>query len=336
MTAMPAMRYCRPDNLADAVAVLHELHGEDVALLGGGTDLLVNLRQQQPGPITLVSVAGLPELRGIDQPGPDRLRIGAGVTLAELVKDETVRRLAPCLASTAGQVASPQIRQSATIGGNLLLDNRCLYYNQSERNRAVHSACFKADGEVCHLVKSATREDQPVCRARCCSDLTAVVALLDAQLHFSSPEGARQMAFADLHGGEGLAPFTRSDTEILTAIDIPLPAPQAMDYRKLRIRATLDFPALGVAVSLNPGANGNELGVAVVGVNTRPGWFHYVATDFADDGAMCAQACSDANAFAVTYAGGGFSRGYRKDMIAVFIRRSLAGLGMQSGLDPWT
>jgi len=318
--------------MPEAMDLLHDWQsrGEPFVFMGGGTDLLVDMKQRQVTPGHVMSLSGLPELHGIEKT-QGALKIGAAVTLAELCENALLRTHAPSLASAAALVASPQIRQAATVGGNLLLDNRCQYYNQSQHNRALHGPCFKADGEACHLVKSAGRDSTPVCRARCCSDLTAVALLLHARLHFSGPAGRREVRLAGLHSGEGLAPYAREAGEILTHIEIPLPAPAAMSYRKLRIRNTLDFPSLGVAASLQSTAQGAELGVALVGIGTRPGLFRYRAQDFPRHSDLCARACADAGAAAVVYADGVFPRGYRKQMIAVFIGRALADVQGNTG-----
>ena len=320
MNMQTAFDYQRPQSLSE----LHQLvgsylyRGVNFRFSGGGTDLIPLFKSNAIEADALISLSALKELSGI-APYGDTLRIGAGTKLSEVAQNPLVREVAPALTNAASRVGSEPIRNPATLGGNLLVTNRCIYYNQTEQNRTTHRPCFKANGDFCHVVKSAKRGvTTPLCQARFVSDTVPVLLLLDAELEFAGPEGSRRVALSDFYAPEGLENHKMDRTELLLAVHFRPRSTRAVHYEKLAIRQVLDFPSLGVAVSRD--ANG-DLGAALTGVQTHPGHFRYRRDEFDSDEAMLQRAVKDASAFTVTYNQDFFPRAYRKDMVDVFIRR---------------
>lgn len=271
---MPPFRFERPTELRQALELFRDPDGigNGYVLSAGGTDIVPMMKSQPVSVGTLISLTKLKALGGIRLDPGKSLSLGALVTLAGLSSDTTVREAFPCIAETAGKIATPQIRNRATVGGNLLVDNRCIYFNQSEQNRLAHTPCFKAGGEACHLVPKTARGDDPLCRARSVSDLAPVLLLLRATIRIVSAAGERSLPLHDFYLPDGIFRNRLDKGEILTRIDVPLPGPSAgILYEKLRIRNAIDFPSLGVAASLDRiSGGGTRFGVALTGVHTRP------------------------------------------------------------------
>lgn len=330
----PAARFDfeRPASLAALTVLLAQLsaQGRDYALAAGTTDLMPQIKRGVKVPEVVVSLNGLAELAGIEARDDGSVRIGALTRLADVAASPLLRRHCPALAQAAARVASPPIRQRATLGGNLLVDNRCSYINQSPLNRAAHAACFKAGGEVCHIVESARRGALPQCQARFVSDTAPVLLLLDAVLSLVSPRGTRRLPLADFYRDDGIDRHHLAADEVLAAIELPAPDGRRIDYDKLAIRRALDFPSLGIALGVREDAIGalGELSVAMTGVGTHPGQWRFRTAEHASAQAMLDAACAAARDSATTYQQDFFPREYRKRMIEVFIRKAAQRLGV--------
>lgn len=313
--------YDRPTRLyqlQELVKICQE-KGRTFAFTAGGTDIIPKMKTQVVRLDNLISLNGLSDLKRIEKHG-SAIVIGALTTLSDLAGHDLIREHLPTLASAAHKVASPQIRNRATIGGNIMVDNRCIYINQSRLNRDCHAPCFKADGNVCHLVKSARRGDEVLCQARFVSDTAPVLLLLDAQITIMGPEETRTIKLDELYLKDGIDNRSLKVDEVITSITVAIPDKSTLHYEKLAIRKALDFPSLGVAVRMT----GEDLSVALTGLNTLPGVFHAKASDYATVEDMTADICDQAMDFSVTYQQDFFPRGYRKSMIPVFIRRGIA------------
>lgn len=338
---MPSFSYERPTELGAALALLQRLTSAKAPyrLCAGGTDLVPDLKREGAPIGTLISLTKLEQLRGVKETSPGAFELGALTKLAEVARDA---RLPAVVAETAKKIASPQIRNQATLGGNLLVDNRCVFYNQSPENRDVHAACFKAGGETCHLVPNAKRGSAPsqsaaacgsahaptpptLCRARFVSDLAPVLMLLDAQLHLASATGTRQVALRDFYLSDGIDRTKLAPGELLVRVTLPAQGSRRTHYTKLRIREAIDFPSLGVAVSWEDTAKGHRLGVAITGVNTHPVLLTLDGATGQQD-ALLEQACTEAPKRVAPLAQDFFSPNYRRQMIPVLIRRGLAEL----------
>ncbi len=219
---------------------LEALSAEGARLIAGGTDLVPNLTRGVSRARVLVSLARLAGLDGLEARG-NALHIGARVTLARLARDPTVS----ALSRAAAMIASPQIRNTATVGGNLCLDTRCVYVNQSELWRGANGFCIKTAGAVCHVVEGGKS-----CVAASAADLPPVLVALDATIDVASPSGARTIALEQLYSNNGATPLSLAPDQLITAVSVPLDPHTRAAYRKLRVRQAIDFALLGIAVAI--------------------------------------------------------------------------------------
>jgi 4-hydroxybenzoyl-CoA reductase subunit beta len=245
---LPEFRYVAARTAAEAARILAD-HGPEAMAVAGGTDLYPNMKRRQFTPRVLVGLRGIGGARAIEADG--ELRLGALATLTQVSTHPGVAARWPAVARSAGLVSSPPLRNAGTIGGNLCVDTRCNYYNQSEFWRAAIGYCMKKDGDVC-LVAPGSR----TCWALSSSDTAPVMIALDAEVTLAGPEQERRIPVRELYGTDGIAYLAKRPEEILTAIHVPDRAGWRMTYRKLRRRGSIDFPILGVAAAALIGAGG--------------------------------------------------------------------------------
>jgi 4-hydroxybenzoyl-CoA reductase subunit beta len=241
MMRLPPFRYLAPRTIAEAAAHLSENPAETM-LLAGGTDLLPNMKRRQQTPATIVGLRGIRELRHIVN--GDGLTIGAGVTLSDVVADGRVRELYPGLFQAASQVATPQLRNMGTIGGNLCLDTRCTYYDQNYEWRKAIGFCMKKDGAICWVATSS-----PKCLAVSSTDTAPMLQALGATVTLVSSRGRRVLPVAELFANDGMRYLTRERDEILATISVPKRDGRRSAYWKLRRRGSFDFPVAAAAVA---------------------------------------------------------------------------------------
>ena len=264
MHSLDTFELARPAGLADALALLAAQ--ADVRIVGGGTDLVPNLRRGLERPALLVDLSVLPGFTAIE-PGEHGLTLGAGVTLARLANDKFIAACYPAIAQAAAAVAGPAHRTVATLGGNLCLDTRCVFYNQSEWGRAANGYCLKRGGDTCHVAPQGKR-----CHAAFSGDMAAALLALAAQVELASARGVRQIALAELYRDDGAAHLSLARDEVLTRVSIARPAAGAASgYRKARVRGAMDFPLAGVAgvLQLQDGVP-SVLRLALTGTNSNP------------------------------------------------------------------
>lgn len=240
------------------------LQSPGATYLAGGTDLLPNLKHRIVRPRRVVAIGDIP---GAVHEEGEELVIGAGTRLDRVAADPLVRQFAPPLAESAGVVASPQIRAMGTLGGNVLLDTRCLFYNQTEFWRASLGYCLKAEGTWCHVVGGPK-----TCVATQSSDTVPVLLAMDARLRFLGSGGARWVPIRDLYRFNGMDHLQIDKGELLTEIRVPKAGPRFRGaYRKLRTRDSIDFPQVGLAVTGEwDGATPTALHIVVGAVNPQP------------------------------------------------------------------
>lgn len=269
--------YHRPGTLAEAVAFLHA--HEDAVPIAGGTDLMPNMKHRLFTPRHLVALKGIAELHGIGvadaegravdgADGGAELVLGAAVTLSEAARDPRVLRWIPALAQAAGQVAGPQIRNQGTLGGNLCLDTRCTYYNQSEFWRSALGYCLKKDGTVCHVTRTGKK-----CVAAHSADAATALIALGARVDLVSAEGTRTLPVEAFYIADGQWNTVRRRDELVARIRVPLPGPGArMSYQKVRQRNSIDFPLLSIAAvaDLDAGDVVRTLTLVVSALGSRP------------------------------------------------------------------
>ena len=260
MELLPNFKLERPRSIAEAVAA----HSGTVRFLAGGTDLLAALRRGLVRADTVIDLGDVAELRGIRGTGQG-LRIGAGTTLEQLATDALLDDY-PALVEAALAIAGPTHRAAGTVGGNLCLDTRCQFYNQSEPWRTANNFCMKLDGDTCRVAPKATR-----CYAAFSGDLAPALIVHGAVAEIAGPAGVRQTPLAQVYADDGIAYLTLAPGELLVAVHVPASQGLRSGYDKVRTRGAIDFPLAGVAVALRYENNQLlELRVAVTGADSRP------------------------------------------------------------------
>ncbi len=265
MLRLPPFEYHRPVTVGEAAGLLDEL-GASAMLIAGGTDVIPNMKHRLHEPAHLVSLRRIEALRGIEVED-DTLVLGAGATLAEVADHPLVRTHVPALAAAAGQVAGPQLRSMGTLGGNLCLDTRCTYYNQSYFWRRSLGFCLKKDGDTCHVTGVGTK-----CVAAHSADTPPVLWVLGARAELVSVAGERTVPVEELFVADGIHNTVLEPGEIVTRVRVPLPsAGVRMAFRKLRPRSSIDFPVLNLAVSAElEGGRIRGVRLVVSGLGSRP------------------------------------------------------------------
>ena len=251
----------------------------DSRLLGGGTDLVVNIRRGIVAPPLLIDVNSVAELRAISADARS-LEIGAAVKLAELAAHDEVVRHYPVLAQAAGCIAGPTHRNMGTVGGNLCLDTRCLFYNQSEWWRTANHHCLKTTGDICHVAPKS----RGVCFATFSGDLAPALLTLNAEVDLAGPAGKRTISLENLYigyarqdrpitetEGDGKIYLSLRPGEFVTVVRARNTPGLRSAYDKIRIRRSIEYPVTGVAVALRrEGDLLADLRVAFTGTNPRP------------------------------------------------------------------
>jgi 4-hydroxybenzoyl-CoA reductase subunit beta len=264
MEYMPSFKMHRPETVADAVRLCAATSG--ARYYAGGTDLVVNIRRGIESPAALVDLTAVRELKEV-RLTEGGLTIGAAVTLADIAASTDIRARYPAIAEAAEAVAGPTHRGYGTLGGNLCLDTRCIYYNQSEWWRKSNDYCLKERGSVCHVAPGGKR-----CFAAFSGDAAPALLVYGAEVDLAGPEGTRRVPLKDLYRNDGMDHLTLKPSELLAGVHVPAtPEGVRSGYLKSRIRGSIDFPLAGVATRLvMDGANLRALDLALTGVNPYP------------------------------------------------------------------
>jgi 4-hydroxybenzoyl-CoA reductase subunit beta len=245
MLRLPAFTYRQPTSLREALAMKADA-GPAGTYVAGGTDLYPNMKRRQQEPRTVISLMGIPELRADGRTGgraDDGIAIGACITLTELAARPPDRPTAyDVIAEAAALVSTPLLRNMGTLGGNLCLDTRCNYYDQSYEWRKAIDFCMKKDGAICWVAPSSPR-----CWAVSSSDVAPVMVAIDAEYVLTSAAGERVVPAARFYQNDGINYLTKQPDEILTAVRLPACDGWDAVYHKLRRRGSFDFPVLGAA-----------------------------------------------------------------------------------------
>jgi len=257
MLRLPPFALLRPATLEEAARLLAEegaAEGRPVRLVAGGTDLWPNMKRRHQQAASVVSLMGIPELAGIrngggggEPGGAGALRIGATTLLDDVARDPRVAARYPALAAAVASISSPPLRNMGTLGGNLCVDTRCTYYNQTEEWRRAIDYCMKAEGAICWVATSSPR-----CWAHSASDSAPMLCALGAAVLLASPRGERSVPVADLYRDDGIDYLARRPDEILTEVELPADADRGAcraAFWKLRRRGSIDFAVLSVAAA---------------------------------------------------------------------------------------
>lgn len=324
--SLPQFKLLRPRSLEET---LTHLAKGTARLLAGGTDLIPSMRQKLFEPAYVLDIRHIAELNGIHQQGSG-VTIGALTPLSVVEHSALLKRRYPVLTEAASTVASPVIRNMGTIGGNICLDTRCLWYNQSLAWRKGCGFCIKKDGDLCHVAPGGSK-----CWAAFSADTPPALLCLNAEIEIAGPSGTRRLMLQDFYTGDGVNYRKLESNEILTRIFLPeASADYRGVYRKLRIRGSIDYPLAGVAVSLKR-SNGHvaDAQVALTAVNPAPvvvkGAAELLAGKAMTD--ALAEAVGDLTArSAKPLTTSALTPEYRREMIRTFTKRAvLAAAGDQ-------
>ena len=257
----------RPRAVAEVVALLAE-HGADARLVAGGTDLVPNLKHGLYAPKVLVDLKGVDGLRGVEDDG-EALWLGALLGIHDLATDDRLESVLPSLAEACAHIAGPQLRRMGTLGGNVCLDTRCVYINQTRFWRSALGFCIKKDGDACHVTGTGKK-----CVAAASNDSAPVLMSLNAQVELVSPRGARLVSLEDFYVNDGTKNNALAPDEVLTRVRVPKPTPtRRMAYQKLRVRDSIDYPMLNLALAYDLSADGvlsaPELVVSAIAARPR-------------------------------------------------------------------
>lgn len=248
--SLPRFDYQAPQSLDEAISLLSEAK-KDAKVIAGGTDLVVAMKQKRITPAVVVNIKGIKGLEYIKN-GKGDVKIGALTPLSSIEESKLIKERFPGLAKAAGAVGAPQHRNAGTIGGNICLNTRCWYYNQSPFFRKCRPVCYKfgSDKDKCQLFP--TREGKAnVCHSVFSGDTAPVLIALGAKVKIKGPAGERTIALTELYTGDGKRPVVLSPADIVTEVIIPVPPKNSSSaYMKYRIREAIDFPLLGVAVNI--------------------------------------------------------------------------------------
>lgn len=263
---LPKFAYLVPRTIGEAVRMMGGA-GPAGQFVAGGTDLYPNMKRRQQTPRVVISVGRVPELHRMEGDGREGLRIGAGVSLTEIVESPVVNRDYPSVARAARLISTPTLRNMGTIGGNLLLDTRCNYYDQNYEWRKGINFCLKKDGDICWVAPGSQK-----CWAVQSSDLVPLMVAIGARLRLVSTVGDRLVDARGFYNDDGIDYLRKRPDELLAEIHLPPAAGWRAVYKKLRRRGAFDFPVLGVAARLDEEEDGTvrEARVVLGGISPAP------------------------------------------------------------------
>ncbi len=298
-------------------------HGANLRVLAGGTDLIPSMRQKLFEPEYVLDLRGIAAMRGIKPARDGGVEIGALTTLRAIERSEFLRQHYPVLTAAAATVASPVLRNMGTIGGNICLDTRCLWYNQSLTWRKGCGFCIKKDGDLCHVAPGGTK-----CWAVFSGDTPPALLCLNSEIEIASAQGVSRVALSDFYTGLGDNYRKLRPDEIVTRVFLPVSSAGYRGvYRKLRVRGSIDYPLAGVAVVMKR-SNGHvaDARIGITAVNPAPllvkGASEMLAGKSIDD--TLAEAVGDLAArTAKPLTTSALTPEYRREMIRVFTKRAV-------------
>jgi 4-hydroxybenzoyl-CoA reductase subunit beta len=320
--SLPEFKLLRPRSRDEALGYLAE-HKGNIRVLAGGTDLIPSMRQKLFEPEYVIDLRGIEAMRGIRPTSDGGVEIGALTTLREIERSDFLRRHYRVLAEAAATVASPVLRNMGTIGGNICLDTRCLWYNQSLTWRKGCGFCLKKDGDLCHVAPGGTK-----CWAVFSGDTPPALLCLNAEIEIASASGVRRVPMWDFYTGLGDTYRKLDVGELVTRVFLPASSANLNGvYRKLRVRGSIDYPLAGVAVVIRR-ANGQvaEAQIGITAVNPAPvlvkGAAELLVGRVMDE--ALAEAAGDLAArTAKPLTTSALTPEYRREMIRVFTKRAI-------------
>ena len=242
MMRLPRFRYFAPTSVKEALRI-RAGEGPDAAFVAGGTDLYPNMKRRQQTPKSVIGLSRIGALRRL-RSGEGGLSIGAAVPLSEIERHRRVQRAYPALVHAIEEISTPPLRNMGTLGGNVLLDTRCNYYDQNYEWRQAIDFCMKKDGTVCWVAPGS-----PKCLAVQSADSVPILIALGATAVLASTDGEREVPLESLYANDGIRYLTKRPEELLTEIRVPARSGWVASYRKLRRRGAFDFPVLAVGAA---------------------------------------------------------------------------------------
>lgn len=322
--SLPDFQVLRPLAIPEAVDLLAR-HAGEIRIVAGGTDLIPSMRQKLFTPKYVLDIRDIGALCGIRETAGGVV-IGAMTTLAAIERSPVIRKNYSVLREAAATVASPVLRNMGTLGGNVCLDTRCLWYNQSLAWRKSCGFCIKKDGNLCHVAPGGTK-----CWAAFSGDTPPALLCLGAEVEILSTQGSRRIPLRDFYSSVGDAPLKLGPADLLAAVHLPAASAGLRGaYKKLRVRGSIDYPLAGVAVAFRNG-NGTikDVHVAITAVNPAPLLVREVAGTLEGKplneetaelaGELAAKAARPLTTSALTPE-------YRKEMVRVLAKRALLSL----------
>jgi len=238
---LPPIKLESPSTVQDAAKAIAN---GNARLVAGGTDLWPNMKRRHQKAEMVISLMSIPGLAAIDSSGSD-LHIGGTATLANIIRDDKIRERFPAFAKAVASISSPPLRNMGTIGGNLCIDTRCTYYNQTEEWRRSIDYCLKEEGTICWVATKSPR-----CWAHTASDSAPILCALDAKVKLVSASGEREIRLAEMYVDDGIDYLTKQPDEILTEVIVPGTSDDShcrSAFWKLRRRGSIDFSTMSVA-----------------------------------------------------------------------------------------
>ncbi|MEZ5109850.1 MAG: FAD binding domain-containing protein [Bacteroidia bacterium] len=299
-------KFLKPVTVSEALEAVQQ-HKDNFSFIAGGTDVMVNKFQGNHDASCLIDLSGIKELKQItlDQ---EYLKIGSAITLDELTKNPDVKKSVPVLIETARAIASPIIRKTATVGGNLLCDNRCVFYNQSEWWREAVGYCLKCDGDIC--IATGGKKN---CFSKFVADLAVSLISLNASIEIAGPDGEHLLPLEEIYSGDGVNPHKFSKTSIIKSLRIPIHRQMRSVFKKLRQRETMEFSSLTTVTTIDQSGN---IRIVLGGVDPRPVIIEGTAAD--DIQELIKKAVKKPRIVDNDV----FSRLYRKEMIEIYLKSS--------------
>jgi 4-hydroxybenzoyl-CoA reductase subunit beta len=325
MMRLPKFSYRVPKKISDAVKMMADA-GPEASFVAGGTDLYPNMKRRQQTPKTVISVTRLRALHEIRGDAATGMVIGASVSLTDLCEHPVIQRDYPVVANAARLISTPILRNMGTIGGNLLLDTRCNYYDQNYEWRKGVNFCLKKDGDICWVAPSS-----PKCWAVQSSDLAPVMVALGAKVRLVSTVSDRMVDASGLYNDDGIDYLHKRPGELLTEIYLPPRNGVRAVYKKLRRRGSFDFPVLGIAAALDVSSEGIVRaarlvlgGVAPAPIQVREAEESLVGHPLDEERIQAATEACYIKARPLDNTD--FVMGWRKQMTRPFVRRALQEL----------
>ena len=335
MMRLPRFEYVAAKSLEEVTLRLAD-DPMDTRLVAGGTDLWPNMKRRHQHAKTLVSLSRVESVRGIEGDSSCEMRIGAGTTLTEICEDAAVLSAYPGLAQAVASISTPVLRNMGTIGGNLCLDTRCTYYNQTQEWRESISFCMKEAGQTCWVAPKSAR-----CWAISASDSAPLLCALGARVRLVSAKGERVIPLPELFAEDGIAYLTRERDEVLTDVLLPAAPGLRSTYWKLRRRGSIDFPVLGVGTALRlDGDRVSDVRIylgAVVSAPARVEAAEEVLRGERLDPERIAEAAKRARRVATPLGNTDFEIPWRHRMVEMYVEgtlRELAGLAPSTRIPP--